>query len=73
MAVARGRPLLNFVIPAKAGIQRVQMIPSSLGPRSFHPHPSPLPRIKYGAGSEGEGVSKGLRGRCQFNILNSQF
>ena len=24
-----------------------------------HPHPSPLPRIKYGAGSEGEGVELG--------------
>ena len=24
----------------------------------FHPHPSPLPRIKYGAGSEGEGVCR---------------
>ena len=21
----------------------------------FHPHPNPLPRIQYGAGSEGEG------------------
>ena len=26
-----------------------------VGIRTFHPHPNPLPRIKYGAGSEGEG------------------
>ena len=34
------------------------MVPSSLQSSHFHPHPSSLPRIKYGAGSEGEGVMR---------------